>query len=125
MAKEGIELLELKDGGSPWANLIGVLGGVACVIIAVALWQASLGLAIGFGAFGTLAGLYNAFRGVAYIVLAAGDHRARVIRAQGWAIAEQTRAKAELAASQRRTVRELEAGDGGYRLIGEGRSTDA
>lgn len=93
----------IETGGNPLATVAGLLIAAACLVAAWALWQMSVGLAIGAAALGVGVGGYNFFRGVAPIIYAWKAGNAEMIKAQGWAdaartraLAEHTRAKAEL-----------------------------
>ena len=88
--------IEIQTEGNPLIPLAGVGLSLAAVIIAVALWQASIGLSIALICAGAGAGGYNLGRGVAHIIIAVGEMRRRTAlgQAEGIALIEAEKMKA-------------------------------
>ena len=71
-----------ESGPPPWVPAtIGLLGSIAAVILAIAIWQMSAAVSIGVMAVGVGVGLRQTFVGIAYWRAAELAGRARMIEA--------------------------------------------
>ena len=105
-----VEIPEPARAGPPaWVPAaVGLLGSIAAVILAIAIWQMSAAVSIGIMATGVGAGLRQTFVGLAYWRAAELAGRARVIEAEGQARAQITSAEAAGIAA----IRQARLGDG-------------
>lgn len=75
--------ISIDTGGNPLANLATLLGGIAAVVLAVALWQAATGLQIFLIATGCGLGGGALCRGISWMIWAEHRGQAERTRAQG------------------------------------------
>ncbi len=87
-------MIEIDAGGNPLANMAALGGAIFGIGLAIAIWQAAFWLGLAAAAVGMGAGFGFACKGLAWIVWANYQGKAKIIEAEGNANAAIIRATA-------------------------------